>query len=197
MKINSNLQILIAILIIVAVVTLGYMSIYAHNPFSQMLALIKSFGQSMENKQAPELIGIEHWINGDPFTLESVREKKVVLIDFWTYGCINCQRSTPYVVEWDKKYRDSGLVVIGVHTPEFRFESKLENVQQAVADYGIEYPVALDNGYKTWRAFNNRYWPAKYLIDKDGQIVYMRFGEGAYDITEQKIKELLAELNQN
>ena len=150
----------------------------------------------MAEKSAPEIKGIAHWLNtpdSKPIFLAELRGK-VVLVDFWTYSCINCQRDLPYVVAWDKKYRDYGLVVIGVHTPEFRFEQKLENVQAEVVKYNIEYPVALDNDYQTWRAFQNHYWPAKYLIDASGTIVYMRFGEGGYEEFEQKIQVLLQEV---
>ena len=145
-----------------------------------------------KQRRAPELTEIASWINSEPFTLESQRGN-VVLIDFWTYTCINCIRTLPYVREWHEKYADAGLVVVGVHTPEFKFEHLRENVVEAVGKFEIEYAVAQDNGYRTWRAFNNRYWPAKYLIDKDGFIRYTDFGEGAYDETEQAIRELLAE----
>ncbi|MBI4120260.1 MAG: redoxin family protein [Parcubacteria group bacterium] len=119
--------------------------------------------------------------------------KKVVLIDFWTYSCINCQRTTPYLNAWYEKYRDKGLVIIGVHTPEFEFEKDYNNVKAAVEKFGIKFPVVLDNDYSTWNAYGNRYWPRKYLIDIDGYIVYDRIGEGAYEETERKIQEALAE----
>jgi hypothetical protein len=121
---------------------------------------------------------------------------KVVLIDFWTYSCINCLRSLPYVRAWAEKYRDQGLVVIGVHAPEFAFEKDLGNVRKTVADLGITYPVAVDNDYAIWRGFNNRYWPAHYFIDAKGQIRYHHFGEGRYDESEQVIRQLLAEAGQ-
>jgi len=141
---------------------------------------------------APELADISGWINSAPFTLEAQRGK-VVLVDFWTYTCINCIRTLPYLKSWHDKYADKGLVIVGVHTPEFKFEELRENVVKAVADYGIKYAVAQDNEYGTWEAFNNRYWPAKYLVDKNGFIRFTHFGEGAYDETEQRIRELLAE----
>ena len=141
---------------------------------------------------AADLAGITGWINSDPFTLES-RRGQVVLVDFWTYTCINCIRTLPYLKEWHDKYSDEGLVIVGVHTPEFEFEKVKENVVKAVGEFGIEYAVAQDNDFATWRAYENRYWPAKYLLDKDGYIRYTHFGEGAYAETEQKIRELLSE----
>ena len=134
---------------------------------------------------APELTQVFSWINSEPLTLEGLRGD-VVLIDFWTYTCINCIRTLPYLKDWHDKYADLGLTIIGVHTPEFEFEKKKENVIDAVAEYGLEYPVVQDNDFGTWRAFENRYWPAKYLIDKDGYIRYSHFGEGAYQETEEE-----------
>ena len=139
---------------------------------------------------APELTGIEDWINSNPTKLSSLKGK-VVLIDFWTYSCINCQRTQPFLNEWYKTYKDSGFEIIGVHAPEFSFEKSKSNVENAVNDAGIKYPVALDNSFSTWRAYNNRYWPAKYLIDKDGNVRYEHFGEGEYDKTEEAIRYLL------
>jgi thiol-disulfide isomerase/thioredoxin len=141
---------------------------------------------------APELIGGTNWIGTEPLTLSALRGK-VVLIDFWTYTCINCIRTLPYLTSWDEKYRNEGLVIIGVHAPEFEFEKETENVIQAMADFGVEYPVVQDNDFKIWRAYNNRYWPAKYLIDAAGKIRYTHFGEGKYAETELKIQELLEE----
>lgn len=139
---------------------------------------------------APELAGISHWINSDPQTIASLKGK-VVLIDFWTYSCINCVRTLPYVTKWYDTYKDKGLVVIGVHTPEFAFEKVTGNVENAVKADKINYPVAQDNDYKTWTAYKNQFWPAHYLIDKDGNIVYTHFGEGSYDETEKAIRTLL------
>ncbi|MBI5046562.1 thioredoxin family protein [Candidatus Micrarchaeota archaeon] len=142
---------------------------------------------------APELQGIAGYINTPSnLSITSLRGK-VVLVDFWTYSCINCIRTLPYVTAWDMKYRDKGLVIIGVHTPEFEFEKNYSNVQAAVAKFGITYPVVLDNDYATWRAFNNRYWPRKYLIDSNGSIRYDHIGEGNYEETEQMIQKLLSE----
>jgi cytochrome c biogenesis protein CcdA/thiol-disulfide isomerase/thioredoxin len=141
---------------------------------------------------APELTGLSHWINSDPLTLEQLRGK-VVLIDFWTYSCINCLRTLPHVKAWYRTYHDRGLVVLGIHTPEFAFEHVPDNVDGAVHRLGIEYPVALDNDYGTWNAFKNQYWPAKYLIDRRGHLRYYHFGEGDYDTTESRIRNLLGE----
>lgn len=163
----------------------------------------KSNSNSSANKQkfnvaaydAPELKDIASWINSDPQTIASLKGK-VVLIDFWTYSCINCQRTQPFLNAWYDKYKDDGFVILGVHAPEFAFEKVTENVQKAVVDAGIKYPVALDNNFATWRAYENRFWPAKYLIDKDGQIRYTHFGEGDYAETEETIQALLKESGQ-
>lgn len=140
----------------------------------------------------PSLDGAVLWLNSPPLTREQLKGK-VVLIDFWTYSCINCIRSVPYVRAWYDRYKDQGLVVIGVHAPEFAFEREPANVRKAVADFGIRYPVALDNNLKIWRAFDNRYWPAHYLADGQGRIRYHHFGEGHTDETEAAIRALLAE----
>ncbi|QIL02741.1 cytochrome c biogenesis protein DipZ [Sphingomonas sinipercae] len=142
--------------------------------------------------QLPSLDGIGPWINSPPLTREQLKGK-VVVIDFWTYSCINCIRSIPYVRAWHQRYKDDGLVVIGVHAPEFAFERQLANVKKAVADFGITYPVALDNEFKLWRAFNNRYWPAHYFVDAQGRVRYHHFGEGNYEQSERVIRQLLAE----
>ena len=140
----------------------------------------------------PEITRISSWINSDPFTFESQRGK-VVLVDFWTYTCVNCIRTLPYLKAWHEKYADAGLVIVGVHTPEFEFEKDRENVINAAEEFGVEWAIAQDNDFGTWRAFRNRYWPAKYLVDKDGLIRYTHFGEGAYDETELWIRGLLEE----
>ncbi len=138
----------------------------------------------------PDFRGITHWINSDPLAMEQLRGK-VILVEFWTYDCINCLRTLPYVKQWHERYRDQGLVVIGVHTPEYAHEKVIANVEEAVERLGITYPVAQDNGYRTWNTFGNRYWPALYLIDQDGRIVYQHFGEGAYAETEARIRQLV------
>jgi thiol-disulfide isomerase/thioredoxin len=142
--------------------------------------------------QLPPLDGATEWLNSTPLTTASLRGH-VVVVDFWTYSCINCLRSIPYVRAWWEKYKDQGLVVIGVHAPEFAFEKDLGNVRKAVADLGITYPVAVDNDYAIWRAFDNEYWPAHYFIDAAGHIRHHHFGEGEYDESERVIQRLLAE----
>lgn len=144
---------------------------------------------------APDFVGIDHWLNSDPLTLATLRGK-VVLVDFWTYSCINCLRTLPFITGWYEKYKDQGFVVVGVHTPEFEFEKKTDNVQNALNSYKINYPVAQDNSYLTWNNFNNNYWPAHYLIDKNGHLRDTHFGEGNYVETEKDIQSLLAETGQ-
>lgn len=142
---------------------------------------------------AKEITTPDGFINTDTISISEFIGKKVVLIDFWTYSCINCQRTTPYLNAWYEKYKDKGFVIIGIHTPEFEFEKGYNNVKTAVEKFGIQFPVVLDNDYSTWTAYQNRYWPRKYLIDIDGYIVYDHIGEGAYEETEKKIQELLEE----
>ena len=142
--------------------------------------------------QAPEVQGIVAWINNEPLTIQELRGK-VVLVDFWTYTCINCIRTFPFLKLWHARYADDGLVILGVHTPEFDFEKILDNVETATRDNRILWPVALDNDYVTWHNYSNRFWPAKYLIDRDGVVRYTHFGEGAYAETEQQIRDLLEE----
>ena len=142
--------------------------------------------------ELPPLSGAIQWLNSPPLTAQDLRGK-VVLVDFWTYSCINCLRSLPYVKAWAQKYRDQGLVVIGVHAPEFAFERNVDNVKRATHDLGIDYPVAIDNNYAIWRAFGNQYWPAHYFVDAKGQIRFHHFGEGDYAHSEQVIQQLLAE----
>ena len=141
---------------------------------------------------AAEVAGIAAWINSQPLTIEELRGK-VVLVDFWTYTCINCIRTFPYLKLWHSRYADDGLVILGIHTPEFEFEKDYDNVAQATKDNGIIWPVAQDNDYTTWRNYSNQYWPAKYLIDRDGVLRYQHFGEGAYAETEERIRHYLEE----
>ncbi len=141
---------------------------------------------------APELAG-GYWANSEQVSIESLRGQ-AVLIDFWDYTCVNCIRTLPYVTEWHRRYKQHGLAVIGVHAPEFSFAKELDGVKRAIESFGIEYPVVMDNGYSIWQAYANRYWPAKYLVDKDGYIRYYHFGEGGYDETEQAIQTLLREI---
>lgn len=140
----------------------------------------------------PSLDGAVEWLNSPPLSTESLRGK-VVLVDFWTYDCINCQRSLPYVKQWAKMYEKDGLVVIGVHTPEFAYEKLVTNVQREMRKLGIVYPVAIDNNYKIWRAFANQYWPAHYFIDAKGRVRFSHFGEGRYQDQEKVIQQLLLE----
>lgn len=144
-------------------------------------------------KMAPDLVGIAQYINTTPEELSKMIKGKVVLYDFWTYSCINCVRTLPYIIAWNEKYRNDGLLIIGVHSPEFEFEKDLNNVEIAVEKHGITYPVVLDNEMKTWKAFENRYWPRKYIADYEGYIRYDHIGEGAYAQTEKVIQELLEE----
>ena len=143
---------------------------------------------------APNFAGIDRWLNSPRLSLEELRGK-VVLIDFWTYSCINCERTLPYVRNWHEKYSDRGLVVVGVHSPEFEFEKDLDNVKEAIVRLGVSWPVATDNQFRTWRSYENRWWPHKFLIDQDGQIRYHHIGEGAYEETELHIRNLLEEAN--
>jgi thiol-disulfide isomerase/thioredoxin len=141
---------------------------------------------------APEVRGIVQWINSEPLSVRGLRGR-VVLIDFWTYSCINCLRTLPHLKAWDRAYRDDGLVILGIHAPEFAFERVPANVRKAVRKLGIRYPVALDNDFATWRAYANEYWPAKYLIDRSGRVRYHHFGEGEYERTEALIRRYLGE----
>jgi cytochrome c biogenesis protein CcdA/thiol-disulfide isomerase/thioredoxin len=147
---------------------------------------------------APNFAGIQEWINtpgGKPLTMEGLRGK-VVLIDFWTYSCVNCLRTLPHVKAWDARYRKDGLVIVGVHTPEFAFEHVPSNVKTAVRKLGVRYPVAIDNKFATWNAYSNAYWPAKYLIDRTGHVRYTHIGEGDYDKTEAQIRRYLGDATQ-
>jgi cytochrome c biogenesis protein CcdA/thiol-disulfide isomerase/thioredoxin len=153
-------------------------------------------GEDMASaSDAPEFRDIEEWLNtpdGEPVSLADLRGR-VVLVDFWTYSCINCLRTLPQLRAWDRAYRDAGLTIVGIHAPEFAFERVPDNVASAVERLGLRYPVGLDNEFATWRAYRNQYWPAKYLIDRDGSLRYVHFGEGAYDETETWIRRLLGE----
>lgn len=167
------------------------------NSFIGKQANVANMAESDTNKlpriaPAPELTGITNWLNGEPTTLAELRGK-VVLIDFWTYTCINCIRTLPYLKAWHESYADQGLVIIGVHSPEFAFEKSTGNVQDAIERFELPYLVAQDNDFATWRAYSNRYWPAKYLIDAEGIVRYTHFGEGDYEETEHAIQSLLEE----
>ena len=151
-------------------------------------------GSDWIGKKAPELPSEMRWINSETLKLSSLRGK-VVLIDFWTYSCVNCLRTLPYLKQWQKKYSGKGLVILGVHSPEFEFEKNFENVSAAVEDFGIKYPVLLDGEYKVWKAWKNAWWPRKLLIDAKGMVRYDHVGEGGYEETENMIIKLLAESN--
>jgi cytochrome c biogenesis protein CcdA/thiol-disulfide isomerase/thioredoxin len=167
----------------------------AQRELAELTGTASTSAQEVSGAGAPELTGIETWINtaeDDPLTLASLRGR-VVLVDFWTYSCINCLRTLPHLKAWDAAYRDAGLTIVGVHSPEFAFERVPDNVRSAVDRLGIRYPVALDNDFATWRAYSNQYWPAKYLIDRTGRVRFHHFGEGAYEDTERRIRLLLGE----
>jgi thiol-disulfide isomerase/thioredoxin len=158
--------------------------------------LLSSFGSSAEyasseSSTAPELV-TGSWINSEPLTLKDLRGR-VVLIEFWTFGCINCRNTLPFVKSWNDRYRAQGLTVIGVHSPEFDEERVVENLRREVASLGIKYPVVSDNDYQTWNAYNVEAWPTMFLLDKQGRIRWKHVGEGAYDETERLIQKLLAE----
>ncbi len=166
-------------------------------PIKSSMQYLTAAQKAKKYQPGIELAGISSYHNLSPdkktLTLKDLVGKKVILVDFWTYSCINCQRTLPYLTDWYKKYKDQGLEIIGVHTPEFDFEKDPTNVDMAIAKYGIRYPVVQDNDYGTWNAYGNRYWPHHYLIDIDGYIVDDHIGEGGYAETEMKIQELLAE----
>ena len=144
-------------------------------------------------KMAPDLVGIAHYLNTTPVELEKEIKDKVVLYDIWTYSCINCIRTLPYITAWDDKYSEQGLLIVGIHSPEFEFEKNPDNVEMAIDKHGIDYPVVLDNDMETWKAFENRYWPRKYIADHEGYIRYDHIGEGSYQETEKIIQKLLEE----
>lgn len=148
-------------------------------------------------KKAPDLVGIAHYLNTTPENLEVQMKDKVILYDIWTYSCINCVRTLPYITAWNDKYSDQGLLIVGIHSPEFEFEKNPDNVQMAIDKHGISYPVLLDNDMETWKAFDNRYWPRKYIADHEGYIRYDHIGEGGYQETEKIIQQLLKERSAN
>jgi cytochrome c biogenesis protein CcdA/thiol-disulfide isomerase/thioredoxin len=167
---------------------------HARTTFSKASAAKASAETLRDYGPAPQFAGISAWLNtgGKPLSMTGLRGK-VVLVDFWTYSCVNCIRTLPYVKSWDARYRDRGLVIVGVHTPEFAFEHVVSNVREAIRNEGIRYPVAIDNDYGTWQAYGNEYWPADYLIDREGHVRDVHFGEGQYAETERAIQQLLGE----
>lgn len=192
----------VAVVLGVAVIALGwdvrflsqFTFLNTANTEQQLIAKLDkpSSTQRAATEMMPPLDGATQWLNSPPLTAEMLRGK-VVLVDFWTYSCINCLRTLPYLKAWDRKYRDQGLVIVGVHAPEFAFEKDANNVEMAVRDLGLTYPIALDNKYAIWNAYSNEYWPAHYLIDTNGVIREKHFGEGGYDETERMIQKLLRE----
>lgn len=181
------------ILLVGGIVALGVVAsstVILQNP-QEPASAMPTFGFS--EKRYAEIASPAGFLNTEPFTLEELVGKKVILVDFLTYSCINCIRTFPYLNAWYDTYKDQGLEIIGIHTPEFAFEKDIDNVREALEKYGIEFPVILDNDYATWRAYGNNYWPRKYLIDIEGNIIYDHIGEGAYGETEKKIREALAE----
>ncbi|MCR4280700.1 MAG: redoxin family protein [Candidatus Komeilibacteria bacterium] len=184
-------------ILFIAVLLIGGAILYLETiKVKPMTKITNRLNLNTEGKvRAPELVNPAAYINSSGITIDELKGKKVVLVDFWTYSCINCQRTIPYLKDWYAKYKDQGLEIIGVHTPEFAFEKKYDNVRREVERWGIDYPVVLDNDYATWQAYANRYWPHKYLIDKDGYIVYDHIGEGGYEDTEKVIVRLLSDLN--
>ncbi len=160
------------------------------NPLSASSASMESALAASPQKTLPEFQGISQWLNASPLTISSLKGQ-VVLVQFWTFSCINCQRTLPYIVRWHRQYATQGLKVIGVHTPEFGYERDANNVRRALQKNQITYPVPLDNAFKTWSAYSNQYWPNLYLADRQGILRYSHSGEGAYDTTEQTIRRLL------
>ena len=193
-------KVFLVLVLIAIVVAIYFLSATKQTPSSVDVVEVvsPSTGMDLKKKQkmfplAKEITTPDAFINIDEITIDEHIGKNIILIDFWTYSCINCIRTLPFLNAWHEKYADQGLVIIGVHTPEFEFEKNISNVSAAVKKHGIEYPVVLDNDFSTWTAYRNRYWPRKYLIDIDGFVVYDHVGEGGYDVTEAKIQELLEE----
>lgn len=182
----------IVILLAVGFIATGIdpQSLFTHRAMASVSQKTGLIDGLKEPYDAPEFSGLNDWLNSEPIRMASLRGK-VVLVDFWTYSCINCVRTLPYITAWDHEYRDKGLVVIGIHSPEFEFEKNKDNVKAALATHNIQYPVALDNQLDTWTVFHNQYWPAHYLIDQQGHVVYTHFGEGNYAETENNIRYLL------
>lgn len=207
MTMSGEIKTAIVVAAIVAVVIVGLGSYLTTldkpqltNTQNQTIGNTQGFDTSAVDESkfpiAPNFIGVSGYINTTPEDLKAALKDKVVLYDFWTYTCINCIRTFPYLKAWNEKYSDKGLLIVGIHSPEFEFEKDINNVKIAVGKYGLTYPVVLDNDHKTWDAFGNRYWPAEYLTDSLGHIRHTHFGEGSYDETEKVIQQLLFERNQ-
>jgi thiol-disulfide isomerase/thioredoxin len=183
---NLLIGIVVGIVIVAA-------SIYATGLTKRLLGPFRSFTphKSSESATAPEL-ATGNWINSEPLQLKDLHGR-VVLIEFWTFGCYNCRNTLPFVKSWDDRYREKGLTVIGVHSPEFDYEKEVENLRREVSSLGIRYPVVTDNDYQTWEAYNVEAWPTTFLLDKQGRIRWRHVGEGDYDEAERMIQNLLAE----
>jgi len=181
-------HLLIGTAIIVATITASAEAVAQERPLRQTPGIASLPVEGT----APSFGGATTWLNSSPLTPEALRGK-VVLVDFWTYTCINWQRTQPYVRAWAQKYKDQGLVVVGVHTPEFEFEKSVDNIRPALKMFRVEYPIAVDSDYAIWNAFKNRYWPAVYVVDAKGNIRFHQFGEGKYEETEAAIQQLLRE----
>lgn len=187
------------ILGVIIVVGIGIMSIVfssfdeikSTNTLTEINSVLKM--DKSQFKMAPDLVGIAHYLNTTPEELSKEIKGKVVLYDIWTYSCINCVRTLPYITAWDEKYSDEGLLIVGIHSPEFEFEKDPENVKMAIDKHGINYPVVLDNDMETWKAFENNYWPRKYIADHEGYLRYDHIGEGGYKDTEKIIQQFLEE----
>ena len=192
MKSEIKSAIIMGVIVSGIMVGLGFYFTTLERPSNTQQATIDKSGF----KKAPELQGIAGYINTNADDLKEKINDKVVLYDIWTYSCINCQRTIPYITAWDEKYSDKGLIIIGIHSPEFEFEKDINNVKLATEKFGIKYPVLLDNDMTIWRSFDNHYWPRKYLADDQGYIRYDHIGEGNYNETEKKIQELLQERSQ-
>jgi thiol-disulfide isomerase/thioredoxin len=162
-------------------------------PSNEIAIPAESYANKSAGKTLPELQGISNWINTEPLTLASLRGN-VILLQFWTFACSNCQATIPHLVGWHDRYADKGLKIVSVHTPEFPYERELNNIKQAVKKRNIKYAVAVDNGFETWKAYQNEYWPHLFLADRQGKIVYDHIGEGAYAETENKIRKLLGKI---
>lgn len=176
---------------IMSVVFSSFDEIESTNTFTEINSVLKMDKSGF--KMAPDLVGIAHYLNTTPEELSKEIKGKVVLYDIWTYSCINCVRTLPYITAWDEKYSDEGLLIVGIHSPEFEFEKDPENVKMSIDKHGINYPVVLDNDMETWKAFENRYWPRKYIADHEGYLRYDHIGEGGYKDTEKIIQQLLEE----
>ncbi len=172
-------------IVVAGIVFLGILFI----GLDESLSIIQDSG----SKKAPNLVGISHYLNTTSEELIKNMENKVILYDIWTYSCINCIRTLPFITSWDEKYSDQGLLIIGIHSPEFEFEKDPKNVKIAIEKYGITYPVVMDNNMETWKAFENNYWPRKYIADHEGNLRYDHIGEGSYQETERIIQQLLDE----